>query len=223
MHLEPWTGYDVTPEVLPAPLRLTEHWHARGVRTAYNLHLPPLVPGAGGVQYSDAAYASMCAITGQDPALGEPVLGDFGNLTWVSAFLDLVIAPVAQQVGLDFWWLDWQQGEANVGPGPGLPITLLLSYIFSSAPQLWPPQARVICEGADGGEGGGACRHGGGDFYPPRPTVMNRWGGLGSHRFPIGFSGDAETSWDMLRQQCYMTPTAANVALQWSHDSMYTT
>ena len=47
---------------------------------------------------------------------------------------------------------------------------------------------------------------------------MNRWGGLGSHRFPVGFSGDAETSWHMLHQQCYMTPTAANVGLQWSHD-----
>ena len=219
VHVEPWTGYDFSPDVLPAPRRLVEHWHTRGVHTGFNLHLPPLVPRAGGVQYLDSAYATMASVTGQDPELREPVLGDYGNLTWVSAFLDVVIAPLMHSSSLDFWWLDWQQGEAPVS-GPGLPVTLWLSYVFSSAPQLWPPVAKVICDASAGHTVGafGRCSHGGSDFYAPRPTVMNRWGGLGSHRFPVGFSGDAETSWEMLRMQTYMTPTAANVLLQWSHD-----
>jgi alpha-glucosidase (family GH31 glycosyl hydrolase) len=212
VHVEPWTGYDVTSQLFPAPKRLIDHWHVRNVHTGWNLHLPPLVPRAGGIQYLDHAYSTMASIVGTDPTKGEPILGDYGNLTWVSAFLDLVIAPLTHSTGLDFWWLDWQQGEAGVGPGPGLSVTQLLSYIFSSAPQLWAPMASLICTGSTG------CKHEGNDFYPPRPTLMNRWGGLGSHRFPVGFSGDAETSWDVLKLQSYMTPTAANTLFQWSHD-----
>jgi alpha-glucosidase len=212
VHVEPWTGYDVTPNIFPAPKRLVEHWHVRRVHTGWNLHLPPLVPRAGGIQYIDSAYSAMSNIVGTDASKGEPILGDYGNLTWVSAFLDLVIAPLTHSTNLDFWWLDWQQGEAGVGPGPGLSVTQLISYIFSSAPQLWAPMASLICSA------GGECKHEGSDFYPPRPTLMNRWGGLGSHRFPVGFSGDAETSWDVLKLQAYMTPTAANTLFQWSHD-----
>ena len=51
--------------------------------------------------------------------------------------------------------------------------------------------------------------------FHDRPFIMNRWGGLGSHRYPVGFSGDAETSWEVLRWQAYLTPTAANLAWQW--------
>lgn len=36
--------------------------------------------------------------------------------------------------------------------------------------------------------------------------------------YPVGFSGDADTNWEILRYQAYITPTAANLAFQWSHD-----
>lgn len=29
-----------------------------------------------------------------------------------------------------------------------------------------------------------------------RPMLYHRWGGLGNHRYQIGFSGDAAISWD---------------------------
>lgn len=52
-----------------------------------------------------------------------------------------------------------------------------------------------------------------------RPFVFSRWGGLGNHRYPIGFSGDADVSWDSLAFQPYFTATAANVSYGWwSHD-----
>jgi len=31
-----------------------------------------------------------------------------------------------------------------------------------------------------------------------RPFVFTRWGGLGGHRYPIGFSGDSVVSWNSL-------------------------
>ena len=52
-----------------------------------------------------------------------------------------------------------------------------------------------------------------------RPFIFSRWGGLGNHRYPIGFSGDTVMSWESLAYQPYFTATAANVAYGWwSHD-----
>jgi alpha-glucosidase (family GH31 glycosyl hydrolase) len=52
-----------------------------------------------------------------------------------------------------------------------------------------------------------------------RPFVFSRWGGLGNHRYPIGFSGDTLVRWRTLAYQPYFTATAANVGYGWwSHD-----
>jgi alpha-glucosidase (family GH31 glycosyl hydrolase) len=49
--------------------------------------------------------------------------------------------------------------------------------------------------------------------------VFSRWGGLGNHRYPIGFSGDTIIEWSSLAFQPYFTATAANVGYSWwSHD-----
>jgi len=52
-----------------------------------------------------------------------------------------------------------------------------------------------------------------------RPLIMHRWGGLGNHRYEIGFSGDAVSVWQSLAFEPYFTATAANVGYgYWSHD-----
>jgi alpha-glucosidase len=51
-----------------------------------------------------------------------------------------------------------------------------------------------------------------------RPTILHRWGGLGNHKFQLGFSGDVYPSWESLAFQPYFTQTAANVGFMWSHD-----
>jgi hypothetical protein len=49
--------------------------------------------------------------------------------------------------------------------------------------------------------------------------LFSRWGGLGNHRYPIGFSGDTFVTWQALQFQPHMTATASNVAYGWwSHD-----
>jgi hypothetical protein len=48
---------------------------------------------------------------------------------------------------------------------------------------------------------------------------MSRWGGLGGHRYPLGFSGDTYCNWQSLAFQPYFTSTAGNVGFSWwSHD-----
>lgn len=52
-----------------------------------------------------------------------------------------------------------------------------------------------------------------------RAVAFSRYGGNGSHRYPIGFSGDTKATWKSLKFQPYFTATAANVGYGWwSHD-----
>jgi alpha-glucosidase (family GH31 glycosyl hydrolase) len=44
-----------------------------------------------------------------------------------------------------------------------------------------------------------------------RPLVLARFGGLGNHRAPLGFSGDSHACWQTLAYQIGFTSTAANV------------
>ena len=51
------------------------------------------------------------------------------------------------------------------------------------------------------------------------PLIFPRYAGLGSHRYPIGFSGDSISTWDSLRFQTYFTVNASNAGYTWwSHD-----
>ena len=94
-----------------------------------------------------------------------------------------------EKQGIDFWWLDWQQ-EQNTKMA-GVNPTWWLNYVH------FTDQER---EGK-------------------RPLLFHRWGGLGNHRYQIGFSGDTVSVWDSLAFQPWFTATAANVGYAyWSHD-----
>ena len=94
-----------------------------------------------------------------------------------------------EKQGIDFWWLDWQQEQHT--SMPGVMPTWWLNYVHFTDQQ----------------------REG------KRPLLFHRWGGLGNHRYQIGFSGDTITSWDSLAFQPWFTATAANVGYAyWSHD-----
>ena len=94
-----------------------------------------------------------------------------------------------ERQGIDFFWLDWQQEQTT--KIPHLNPTWWLNYVF------FTDQER---EGK-------------------RALLFHRWGGLGNHRYEIGFSGDTISVWDSLAFQPYFTATAANVGYSyWSHD-----
>lgn len=94
-----------------------------------------------------------------------------------------------EEKGVDFFWLDWQQ--EHITGVPGLNPTWWLNYVHTTDQE----------------------RRG------KRPLIFHRWGGLGNHRYQIGFSGDTISVWESLAFQPYFTATAANVAYgYWSHD-----
>jgi alpha-glucosidase len=94
-----------------------------------------------------------------------------------------------EKEGVDFFWLDWQQ--ENTTSLAGLNPTWWLNYTHFTDME----------------------REG------KRPLILHRWGGLGNHRYEIGFSGDTISSWKSLAFQPYFSATAANVGYgYWSHD-----
>ena len=49
--------------------------------------------------------------------------------------------------------------------------------------------------------------------------TFSRYAGPGSHRYPVGFSGDTHITWESLDFQPYFTSTASNIGYGWwSHD-----
>lgn len=52
-----------------------------------------------------------------------------------------------------------------------------------------------------------------------RGLILSRWGGVGSHRYPIQFSGDTPSEWNMLQHQIELTSRSCGLgAAYWSHD-----
>jgi alpha-glucosidase (family GH31 glycosyl hydrolase) len=52
-----------------------------------------------------------------------------------------------------------------------------------------------------------------------RGLILSRWGGLGSHRYPVQFSGDTLSDWPTLKRQIMFTADSGNLgAAYWSHD-----
>jgi alpha-glucosidase (family GH31 glycosyl hydrolase) len=178
-----WTGYTWNRELFPDPPGFIGWLHGQGLKTALNLH------PAKGIYPHEAQYPAMARWMGIDPAGQEPIPFDIANPRFTEGYFDLLHHPL-EEMGVDFWWLDWQQGRKSNLPGLD--------------PLWWLNHLHFADLGRDGRK---------------RPFIFSRWGGLGNHRYPIGFSGDTLVRWRTLAYQPYFTATAANVAYGWwSHD-----
>ena len=177
-----WTGYTWNRDLFPDPPAFVDELHRRGLKVALNLH------PAAGVHPHEEQYAAMAEAVGIDPAGEEPVPFDIAEPRFVRAYFELLHHPIERQ-GIDFWWVDWQQGADSAVAGLD-PLWWLNHLHFHD-----------LARNSD------------------RPLLLSRWGGLGSHRYPVGFSGDTIVSWESLAFQPYFTATAANVGYGWwSHD-----
>ncbi len=94
-----------------------------------------------------------------------------------------------EEDGVDFWWIDWQQKGG----------TRIEGYDV-----LWMLNHCHYTDSARRGE---------------RGILFSRYAEPGSHRYPVGFSGDTHVTWESLDFQPYFTATAANIGYAWwSHD-----
>lgn len=178
-----WTGYTWNSALFPDPQKFIRQIHALGLKTALNLH------PADGVYPHEDQYRQFAEFMGLDPEAGQPIPFDSTDPRFIQAYFEILHHPDEAQ-GIDFWWLDWQQGHRSRQVGLD--------------PLWWLNHLHFHDLGRDGVK---------------RPFIFSRWGGLGNHRYPIGFSGDTVIGWEALANQPSFTATAANVGYGWwSHD-----
>ena len=193
-----WTGYTWNRELFADPPGFITWLHTQGLRTALNLH------PAMGIYPHEEQYAEFAKWMDVDPDSKAPIPFDISDPRFIEGYFEILHHPYESPFpsgrrvrgegrahgGIDFWWMDWQQGKLSRLAGLD-PLWALNHLHFQDL-------------GRDGHK---------------RPIVFSRWGGLGNHRYPIGFSGDTIIDWRSLAFQPYFTATAANVAYGWwSHD-----
>lgn len=177
-----WTGYTWNKELFPDPKEFMTWLHDHGLKVTLNVH------PAGGVQAHEEKYKEMAEAMGRDWEKEEPVNFDVTDQKFLKAYFEYLHHPNEEE-GVDFWWLDWQQGGLSKIPGLD-PLWMLNHYHY-----------------LDSGRRG------------KRRLTFSRYAGMGSHRYPVGFSGDTIISWESLAFQPYFTANASNVGYGWwSHD-----
>lgn len=176
-----WTGYTWNRKLFPDHRAFLEGLHDRGLKTTLNVH------PRDGIRAFEEPYAKAAATVGVDAEAQEPVEFDLTNPRFVRAYFDM--HHDLETEGVDFWWLDWQQGGVTRQPGLD-PLWVLnhLHYLDSGRDGRWP-------------------------------LTFSRFAGPGSQRYPVGFSGDTVVTWKSLKFQPYFTATASNIGYGWwSHD-----
>jgi alpha-glucosidase (family GH31 glycosyl hydrolase) len=176
------TCYTWNRDLFPDPAGFLAGLHERGLATSLNVH------PAEGIHAHEDSYERIARRLGVDPGTEAPVAFDPTDPGFMEAYFEEVHHPLEDE-GVDFWWLDWQQGGVTRIAGLD-PLWLLNHFHFLDS-----------------------ARRG------RRPLTFSRYAGIGSHRYPIGFSGDTHITWESLDFQPFFTATASNAGYGWwSHD-----
>lgn len=177
-----WTGYTWNEELFPNHEEMLKELHHRGLHVTLNVH------PADGVRGHEKAYREMAEALGVEFEKEVPIPFNISDPEFLKAYFRYLHHPLENE-GVDFWWIDWQQGTASGIPGLD-PLWMLNHYHFRDS-----------------------------EKENRRPLIFSRYAGIGSHRYPIGFSGDTVITWKSLAFQPYFTSTASNIGYGWwSHD-----
>lgn len=177
-----WTGYTWNKDLFPDPKEFMEWLHENGLRVTLNVH------PADGIRAHEEMYIEMAKYLDIDYLSEQNIKFDISDPKFLEAYFKYAHHP-NEENGVDFWWIDWQQGNNSKIEGLD-PLWMLNHYHF-----------------LDNKRNG------------KRPLTFSRYSGIGSHRYPVGFSGDSIITWESLDFQPYFTANASNAGYGWwSHD-----
>ena len=181
-HLN-WTGYSWNKELIPDPADLIKKLHEKGVTVSLNDH------PHDGIRPHEDVYADFVKALGHN---GDDVpLFDLSDRDYMMKFFEYAHKPT-DDMGVDFWWLDWQQNY-------------LYPYVFghNSTSLKWVNELYYKDSQRNGKRGAG----------------YSRWAGWGDHRHPIQFSGDAQSNWPILAFEVKLTACSGQGGCYyWAHD-----
>lgn len=179
-----WTGWTWNRDLFPNPQGFLKYLKQNDLKITLNLH-----PEDGVAAYEEN-YTEMAKDMGVDPETKKTIPWVNSDKKFIRSMFKNILGPMEKD-GVDFWWLDWQQGMFDPKM-KNLSNTWWINYAFFSDME---------------------------KRRETRPMLYHRWGGLGNHRYQVGFSGDAVISWKSLDFQPYFNSTASNVLYgYWSHD-----
>lgn len=177
-----WTGYSWNTELFPDYRGFLKWLKEQNFKITLNIH------PAQGVRPFESMYPEFAEKMGIDPKTKKHIPFDITDKKYVEAYFEVLHKPYEEQ-GVDFWWIDWQQGK-NTKIKNLDPLWALNHYHY-------------LYSGRDN----------------KRPLILSRYAQIGSHRYPLGFSGDTAINWPCLDFQPYFTANATNVGYTWwSHD-----
>ena len=176
-----WTGYSWNTDLFPDYKRFLTRIQDRNLKITLNLH------PADGIRYFEDMYEEMAEAVGIDPKTEEKIPFDFTSDDFINAYFKILHKPYERD-GVEFWWIDWQQGTQSNTPG---------------LDPLWALNHYHTLDNAK--------EH--------APLILSRYCGIGSHRYPLGFSGDTLITWESLKYIPYFTAMGTNAGYTWwSHD-----
>lgn len=177
-----WTGYTWNTDLFPDHVKFLSDLHSRGLKTTLNLH-----PHSG-IRAFEKPYPVIAKHLGLDIENEEQVYFDVTNPNFMKYYYEDVLHPLEDE-GVDFWWIDWQQGTKTK---------------FANLDPLWMLNHYTYLDSSRRGN---------------RNITFSRYASVGSHRYPIGFSGDTHVTWETLDFQPFFTANASNIGYGWwSHD-----
>ena len=177
-----YTGYSWNREFFPDPEGFMKWLHEHNMKVTLNVH-----PNDGIRAFEDP-YREVAEAMGIDPESKQTILFDPTDKKFLEVYFQ-VLNRYHEKQGVDFWWIDWQQGDVTKVPGLD-PLWMLNHYHYMDSKS-----------------------------SGKRPITFSRYAGVGSHRYPIGFSGDSVVTWESLDFQPYFTNMASNIGYGWwSHD-----
>lgn len=145
-----------------------------------------------GVRFWEDGYEKMANAVGREAFTQKQIPFEFTSEHFINAYFSVLHHPLEKD-GVDFWWIDWQQKKIA-----------WQGETERDYDPLWALNHYHYLDNAKDGE---------------TPLILSRYAGIGSHRYPVGFSGDTEISWETLAFLPYFTATASNVGYTWwSHD-----
>ena len=173
-----WTGYTWNKRLFPDYQRFLAKIKEKGYKITLNIH------PADGIRFWEDSYPEMAKVMGINPETKEYIPFDITNDTFVNNYFSVLHKPY-EDLGVDFWWIDWQQGDhSNI---KGLtPLWALNHYHYLDI----------------------AKNH-------TAPLILSRFAGAGSQRYPLGFSGDTFITWETLDFLPEFVATASNIGYGW--------
>jgi len=182
-----WGGYTFDKRLFPHPEATLSWLKNAGLHLAVNLH------DDNGVGTYDIMHDKLAEYLGLPPSTGTIPFSAV-NRSYVLGLEDIVLGYL-EDLGEDFWWIDWQQGGTQGGCAGGKQNPTILLNMVRCTDHIRRNET-------------------------VRGVTLGRWGGLGNHRYQVGFSGDvAGLTWANLAYQPFFSLTASNVGFGfWSHD-----